>query len=103
MNPGARTGGGGDARRELVEDYEALRRQVLQREANRGWGLALLVHRGMAAWASSWTQDTAPPAPAHPTGENPRHGLRQCLPQATHDLVGVLCAMVWACQREAAA
>ncbi len=90
----------------LIERYEALRRESLVRgnEAVRGtWGLAILLTRGMAEWASVW---------AH-CAEAPPEAGRQAECQAQPDtlptsvgcaeVVRVLAGMVWAIQKEARA
>lgn len=87
----------------LCEAYEALRRQVLDREANRGWGLSLFLSRGMTAWANVW-------AASEPGAEKPRAARaeaispsRALLPEGAHDVIKVLAAMVFALQREVTA
>lgn len=101
MNPGVLTARTEVGATPLIEGYEALRRQVLDREANRGWGLSLFLNRGMADWASAWAGCTAQPEGRIPDegvrpSSNPRASL---LPQRREELVEVLSAMVWALQR----
>jgi hypothetical protein len=52
--------------------YEALRQQTLDcRQAAGGWGLGLLIHRGIVAWMRACSVMTAEPSPARPTAEIP--------------------------------
>lgn len=45
-------------------DYEALRQVVLEgSRGDRDLGLALFMHRGMAAWMRAWSGCVTPPSP----------------------------------------
>jgi len=48
-----------------------VRHQAVQSDAGAGWGLALVVHRGMTAWMRAWPADAAPPPPPAVTEELP--------------------------------
>lgn len=74
-----------------VERYEQVRRQALGGDTS-GWrlGLALLQHRGVAAWLRAWPS-TAPGPGAPPS----RPALLQ--PVGGDELVGVLATMALAC------
>lgn len=73
-----------------VERYEQVRRHALGGEAS-GWrlGLALLQHRGVAAWLRAWpsTPEGSCSPPRLPVGE----------PVGGDELVGVLATMALAC------
>jgi hypothetical protein len=60
-----------EIRDRLAEQYETLRRQVLEEGAVGGLGLALLRCRGLAAWMKAWAE-CAPPEMAHQ--QTPRAG-----------------------------
>jgi hypothetical protein len=71
-----------------LERYEQLRRHALAGEASGcRLGLALLQHRGVAAWMRAW-QPTPPAPPAPATSEAVAGG---------DQLVGVLATMALAC------
>jgi hypothetical protein len=44
--------------------YETLRAAVISGHSNGQCGLAILVHRGLAAWLGELTRQASPPAPA---------------------------------------
>ncbi len=44
--------------------YETLRAAVLSGHSNGQCGLAILIHRGLAAWLGDRTRQAPPPAPA---------------------------------------
>lgn len=73
-----------------VQRYEALRRHALHGETD-GWrhGLALLEHRGVAAWLRAWQPTAAPPRPP-----GPRRDVD--IPAGSDALVAVLASMALA-------
>lgn len=87
-------------RQALIERYEGLRRECLDRGtrgAREAWGLGVLMARGMAAWATTWTRCVeAAPAAAPP----PSTPARLPPPRACEEVVRVLAGMVWALQKE---
>lgn len=107
MNPGSVEEALPEPGREaLIERYEALRGEGLARgrEPVRGtWGLAILLTRGMAEWASVWVHC------AEATSEAVRQVERQAQPDTLptpvgcEEVVRVLAGMVWAIQKEARA
>ena len=57
---------------EQVAVYETLRAAVLSGHSNGQCGLAVLIHRGLAAWLGELTRQTPSPAPAvAPTAISP--------------------------------
>ena len=40
-----------------------MRHQAVADDAGAGWGLALVMHRGMTAWMRAWPADAAPLSP----------------------------------------
>jgi hypothetical protein len=40
-----------------------VRHQAVHSDAGAGWGLALVVRQGTAAWMCAWPQDFTPPLP----------------------------------------
>jgi hypothetical protein len=49
---------------EPVAVYETLRAAVLSGHSNGQCGLAILIHRGLAAWLGDLTRQALPPPPA---------------------------------------
>ena len=76
----------------LVASYEALRGYVLgEREGCTGPGLALFLHKGMAAWMEACVRSTPPPQ----RRSEPESAPSADLPPGLHgELVVVLTAMV---------
>jgi predicted MFS family arabinose efflux permease len=74
-----------------VEGYEQLRQCALCGDA-AGWrlGLAVLQHRGVAAWLGVW-RDVATPAPTRPGLQ--RLSTRPEVVRVGDELVGVLASM----------
>jgi hypothetical protein len=79
--------------------YEDLRRQVLEEGSAPGcggWGRALLIRHGMAAWMKAWPQRATviPPGPnGPPTPILSEPSIPALLrPQATHILVAMILA-----------
>lgn len=90
----------------LIERYEALRREGLarDREPVRGtWGLAILLTRGMAEWASVWACCAQAPPEAGRWAEcqGPAQPDPLPTPSGCEEVVRVLAGMVWAIQQEA--
>jgi len=50
-----------------------VRHQAAQGDAGAGWGLALVVRQGTAAWMRAWPQDFSPPPP--PVATETPHSL----------------------------
>lgn len=71
-----------------MERYERLRGAAVDGQPAGGLGLALLIDRGIAAWALAWPR-TAPTAPARPAP-----GLPAADAPA---IVGILADMALAC------
>lgn len=76
----------------LVEAYESLREYVLgDCEGCTGPGLALLLHKGMAAWLQACARWTPPPRPRAELRSSPGAGLP---PGLRGELVVLLTTMV---------
>lgn len=79
-----------------VSRYETLRERALHGEAE-GWrlGLAVLAHRGVAAWLHAWHAAVpAAPAPTRPGPSPPPVAAGE--PVDADELVGVLAGMALA-------
>lgn len=91
-------------REALIERYEVLRREGLARgrEPVRGtWGLAILLTRGMAEWASVWARCAQAPPEIGRRAERPAPPDTLPTPSGCEEVVRVLAGMVWAIQQEA--
>jgi hypothetical protein len=84
---------------EVLDQYEALRREALERAlvGPRGHGLALFLSRGLPAWLTALTTLAARDRPTRPLVEPPREGGPSLLPAARAELTTVLAGMVLAC------
>jgi hypothetical protein len=72
--------------------YEALRAAVLSGHSNGERGLAILVHRGLAAWAGELKPE-APPA--SPSSTTPGPSIRSAAPASTpNELTRVLAGII---------
>ena len=88
--------------------YELLRQQALERGQDAaGWGLALLIHRGVAAWMRACSVITAESSQARRTAEVPSsfadESARQplsVLPEMSGQVAHVLAEMILETQQE---
>ena len=72
--------------------YEVLRRQTLDRgQAAAGWGLALLVHRGVAAWMRACSVMSAEPFQARPPAASVSSSANESARQTPPVAPGVAC------------
>jgi hypothetical protein len=85
--------------REVLEQYEVLRREALGTApfGPRGHGLALLLSRGLPAWLVALTALAPPGGPTRSLVEPRREGGSGLLPTARAELTTVLAGMVLAC------
>jgi hypothetical protein len=86
--------------RGLVDGYEDLRRKALggSRFGGPGYGLAILIRRGLAAWIQAYLCAT----PSSPIPSPPRGDLRGTLPfDFESEVVHVLAAMALSTSWEA--
>jgi hypothetical protein len=83
---------------DVLEQYEALRREALEVApfGPRGHGLALLLARGLPAWLTALTA-FVPPRPRRPVDAPQAERLPQLLPAARVELTTVLAGLVLAC------
>ena len=83
---------------DVVDQYEALRREALEVApfGPRGHGLALLVARGLPAWLTALTA-LVPPRPRRPVDESRAEPSPRLLPAARVELTTVLAGLVLAC------
>ena len=84
---------------DVVEQYEALRREALEVApfGPRGHGLALLLARGLPAWLTALTA-LVPPRPRRPVDESrTEQSPPRLLPAARMELTTVLAGLVLAC------
>ena len=88
--------------------YEALRQQALDRgQAATGWGLALLIHRGVAAWMRTYSAMPAEPplvrrmaASSSPLVDESAWQPPSVLPEVSGQVARVLAQMVLEAQQE---
>jgi hypothetical protein len=88
--------------------YELLRQQTLDRgPAAAGWGLALLIHRGVAAWLRACSAMATASSPARRTAEIPSsfmvESARQPLsvaPEVSGQVAHVLARMILETRQE---
>ncbi len=87
---------------DVVDQYEALRREALEVApfGPRGHGLALLVARGLPAWLTALTA-LVPSRPRRPVEAPPAEGSPRLLPAARVELTTVLAGLVLACAEPA--
>ena len=85
--------------REVLDQYEALRREALEPApfGPRGHGLALFLGRGLPAWLAALTALAPPGGSIRPRVEPRREGGPGLLPTARAELTTVLAGMVLAC------
>jgi len=83
---------------DVVEQYEALRREALEVApfGPRGHGLALLLARGLPAWLTALPA-LVPPRPRHPVDAPQAERAPRLLPVARVELTTVLAGLVLAC------
>ena len=83
---------------DVVEQYEALRREALEVApfGPRGHGLALLLTRGLPAWLTALTA-LVPSWPRRPMDEPRAERSPRLLPAARAELTTVLAGLVLAC------
>ena len=83
---------------DVVDQYEALRREALEVApfGPRGHGLALLVARGLPAWLTALTA-LVPARPKRPVDEPRAEQGPRLLPAARVELTTVLAGLVLAC------
>jgi len=89
---------------QVLEHYEALRRDVLAASSSfdRGLGLSLFLTRGMSAWLTAVTA-LMPRAPQPVMiSESALERLPVLAPSVRSDLTAMLADMVLACSREVA-
>jgi len=79
---------------DLASLYEELRRRAVAGES-RGSGLALIQHRGLAAWMKAWASQAGPP---RPRPERPHS--EPATAETTQEMVQVLVAMALARRQE---
>ncbi len=90
---------------QVLEQYEALRRDVLASGSSfdRGLGLSLFLTRGMSAWLAAITAlMPRSPRPAIISGPAPFERLPVLAPSVRSDLTVMLADMVLACSGEGA-
>ena len=91
--------------------YEVLRQQVRNRDrATAGWGLALLIHRGVAAWMDACSAMAIEPFQPRRAAEAPvsltslaEESARQppsVLPEVSGQVVNVLAQMILETRQE---
>jgi hypothetical protein len=80
---------------QLAAAYEALRAAVLSGRSNGQRGLAILVHRGLAAWAGELKPQTPPAAPSSTMpGPSIRSAVSASTPnELTRVLAGIIVAL----------
>jgi hypothetical protein len=89
--------------------YEVLRQQTLDcGQAAAGWGLALLIHRGVAAWMNACSAATAELPQAQPTvavaSSSTSESARQSpaiLPGVVRQVAHILAQMIFETRQEA--
>jgi hypothetical protein len=89
--------------------YEVLRQQTLDcGQAAAGWGLALLIHRGVAAWMNACSAATAEPPQAQPaatiTSSSTNESTAQSpaiLPGLARQVAHILAQMIFETRQEA--
>jgi hypothetical protein len=83
---------------EVLEQYEALRREALEVApfGPRGHGLALLLARGLPAWLTALTA-LVPSRPKRSVNEPRGEQVLRLLPAARVELTTVLAGLVRAC------
>jgi hypothetical protein len=83
---------------DVVDQYEALRREALEVApfGPRGHGLALLVARGVPAWLTALTA-LVPSRPRRPVDAPQAEWSPRLLPAARVELTTVLAGLVLAC------
>ncbi len=88
----------GSEPQDVVDQYEALRREALEVApfGPRGHGLALLVARGLPAWLTALTA-LVPSRSGRPVDEPRAERAPRLLPAARVDLTTVLAGLVLAC------
>jgi len=84
---------------EVLDQYEALRREALERAlvGPRGHGLALFLSRGLPAWLAALTALAPPGGATRPLIEPRCEGGPGLLSTARAELTTVLAGMVLAC------
>ena len=88
---------------QVLEQYEALRREALRTDAavDRGLGLSLLLTRGMSAWlAAVAALLPRPTRPARSADPPPFERMPVVVPSVRSDLTTLLADMVLACSFE---
>jgi hypothetical protein len=88
--------------RDVLEQYEALRREAtdLGPDRRRGHGLALFLTRGMPGWLAALTALAPAPRPSGALTASACQGTPTVLLSARAELTTVLAGMVLACTRE---
>lgn len=83
---------------DVVDEYEALRREALEVASfgPRGHGLALLLARGLPAWLTALTA-LVPARPRRPVDEPRAERSPRLPPAARVELTTVLASLVLAC------
>jgi hypothetical protein len=75
--------------------YEVLRRQTLEHgQAAAGWGLALLIHRGVAAWMRACSVMLPQSPQSQPMAATASSFIGESTPQAPTVVAGVACQVV---------
>ena len=90
---------------QVLEQYEALRRDVLAAgsSVDRGLGLSLFLTRGMSAWLAAVTAlMPRSPRPAMSSAPQPFERMPVLLPSLRSELTVMLADMVLACSVEVA-
>ena len=88
--------------------YEVLRQQIRNRDqAAAGWGLSLLIHRGMAAWMAACSVMVAEPVQPRrktevpvPRAEESTRELPSVLPEVSGQVACVLAQMILETRQE---
>ena len=88
----------GAERQDVIEQYEALRREALEIApfGPRGHGLALLVARGLPAWLAAFSA-LIPSRPRRLVDEPRSEPPPRVLPTARVELTTILAGLVLAC------